>query len=36
MLDETALETLVEGIGRRLVRRSTLYKFADDGLVTQP
>jgi FO synthase len=36
MLDETQLAALVEGIGRRLVRRTTLYQPSDGGLVAQP
>jgi 7,8-didemethyl-8-hydroxy-5-deazariboflavin synthase CofH subunit/7,8-didemethyl-8-hydroxy-5-deazariboflavin synthase CofG subunit len=32
MLDETQLEALVEGMGRRLVRRSTLYQPVDARL----
>ncbi|GEL18113.1 bifunctional FO biosynthesis protein CofGH [Pseudonocardia asaccharolytica] len=36
LLDETALRALVDGAGRRLVRRTTLYQHADTDLVTQP
>jgi hypothetical protein len=35
MLDETQLQALVEGIGRRLVRRTTLYQAAEGELMVK-
>ena len=35
MLDETRLQALVEGMGRRLVRRTTLYQPVDAELVAR-